>query len=279
MADIEEKLAKSLTAESTEIIPFLPYLLQDLWELGSSPKDIIDLISRHITVAEETRVLDLACGKGAVGVSLARDLGCKVTGIDIMPEFIDFAKQKAVEHRVENLCDFKIGDINEAVKVEKGYDMVILGAAGDVLGNPEEAIRKLKGTVIVNGHILIDDVYGKDDSDARYLTREKWLTFFQKGSVKLLDEKFNQEDELNKINEKQQSFIVRRARELKDKHPEKTHLFESYVRSQQAECDELENEISGVTLLLQAINSPAKNWKVNVLKNGGCLSRSKTKLP
>lgn len=42
MSNVEEKLAKSLTAESTELIPYLPYLLQDLWELGSSPKDIIE---------------------------------------------------------------------------------------------------------------------------------------------------------------------------------------------------------------------------------------------
>jgi len=34
MLDVKEKLAKSLTAETTELIPYLPYLLQDLWELG-----------------------------------------------------------------------------------------------------------------------------------------------------------------------------------------------------------------------------------------------------
>jgi hypothetical protein len=30
-------------------------------------------------------------------------------------------------------------------------------------------------------------------------------------------------------------------------------LFDSYVQSQQAECDELENEILGVTMLLKVI--------------------------
>jgi len=60
MQTVEEKLAKSLTAESTELIPYLPYLLQDLWELGSSPKDILDMITKHINVSDETRVLDLA---------------------------------------------------------------------------------------------------------------------------------------------------------------------------------------------------------------------------
>lgn len=30
------KLAASLTAETTDLLPFLPYLLQDFWELGSA---------------------------------------------------------------------------------------------------------------------------------------------------------------------------------------------------------------------------------------------------
>lgn len=63
--------------------------------------------------------------------------------------------------------------------------------------------------------------------------------FFQKAGVKLVDERFNEEDALKSLNDEQQSFIVRRANELKDKYLKKTQLFESYIRSQQAECDEL----------------------------------------
>ncbi len=253
MSNVEEKLAKSLTAESTELIPYLPYLLQDLWELGSSPRDIVDMTKKHIQVSKNTKVLDLACGKGAVSVHVAKALGCMIRGIDIIPEFIDFANKKAQEYGVENLCEFKVGDINEAVKVEKDYDVVILGAVGDVLGNPEETIQMLKSTVKNEGYIFIDDAYGNDDSDVRYLTREKWLIFFQNAGVKLLDERFIEEDEMKSINDEQQSFIAMRANQLKERYPEKAYLFESYIKSQQAECDELENEISVVTMLLQSI--------------------------
>lgn len=251
MSNVEEKLAKSLTAESVELIPYLPYLLQDLWELGSSPKVIIDLILKHIPVSEKTRVLDLACGKGAVSIQVARALGCKVRGIDIIPEFINYADQKAQEYGVENLCEFKVRDINEAVAVNKGYDIVILGAAGDVLGNPEETIKKLKSTVKSGGYILIDDAYGNDISDVRYPTRNEWLLFFQNAGVKLLNERFNEVDEITSINDEQQPLIAKRADELKVKHPDKAHLFDSYVKSQLAECDELENELTAVTMLLK----------------------------
>ncbi|UNC90820.1 class I SAM-dependent methyltransferase [Candidatus Contubernalis alkaliaceticus] len=253
MSNVEEKLAMSLTAESTELIPYLPYLLQDLWELGSSPKDIIYMVSKHINTSNKTKVLDLACGKGAVSIHLAKDLGCKVKGIDIISEFIVFADKKAQEYGVETCCEFTVGDINVAVENEKDYDIVILGAVGNVLGSPEETLIKLKSTVKNSGYIFIDDVYGKDDSDIRYPTRAKWLMIFQNSGLRLIDEKLIDDDELRSINVEQQAFILRRANELKKIHPEKASLFESYVQSQQAECDELENEISGVTMLLQVV--------------------------
>jgi len=53
------------------------------------------------------------------------------------------------------LCDFKIGDINEAVNIENNYDVVILGAVGDVLGTPEETIQKLKSTIKNGGTYLL----------------------------------------------------------------------------------------------------------------------------
>ena len=56
----------------------------------------------------------------------------------------------------DDLCEFLTGDINEAVAAEKNYDIVIFGAAGNVLGNPEETMRKLSRTVKNGGFLLID---------------------------------------------------------------------------------------------------------------------------
>lgn len=251
---VEEKLAQSLTAESIELIPYLPYLLQDLWELGSSPEDMLEMITKHLRVSAETQALDLGCGKGAVSVNLAKELGCKVKGIDLIPEFIAFAVDKAQEFGVGELCEFAVGDITAAVQTEKGYDLVILGAVGDVLGNTEETITLLKNTVKKGGYIIIDDAYGNDETNPRYPTREGWLTVFNRTGVRLIDEKVIEDEELVSLNNQQQALIGKRANELKRKFPEKAHLFDGYLRSQQAECAALEKEISGVTLLLQVID-------------------------
>ncbi|MBE0700808.1 MAG: class I SAM-dependent methyltransferase [Acholeplasmataceae bacterium] len=251
MSKIEEKLAKSLTADTIELIPYLPYLLQDLWELGSSPNDMVHLISKHILVTNETKVLDLACGKGAVSIHIAKTFGCHVKGVDIMPEFIEDAIRKAKEYGVEAICEFVVADINISVEIEKDFDVVILGAVGEVLGNPEETLHKLSATIKTDGYVLLDDGYAISESDAANLTKNKYLKQIKKAGFQLIEDLLVNEAEFIDVVEEQMEKLSIRTNELKKKHPKHAHLFDQYLKSQLAEIDELENDLIGVTMLLK----------------------------
>lgn len=252
----QEKLAKSLTAESIELLPFLPYLLQDIWELGSSPDDMIYLIKKHMILNENTKFLDLACGKGAVSIKIAKEFNVKIKGIDIVPEFINYAHKKATDMGVASLCQFSIGNIYQAITGERDYDCVIYGAVGDVLGTPEDVILKLKDTLKTNGFIIYDDAYLKDAETKNikfehdYLTYQQWMSVFDKTGVKLVDRIVSGLDEEN-VNDENTRLISIRADELSVEYPEKRKLFDSYVQSQINECDDLENSIVGITWLLE----------------------------
>jgi len=248
---VEEKLAKSLTAEDTRLIEFLPYLLQDLWDLGSSPEDIEKLLSEYTDVTKESKILDLACGKGAVSINLAEKFSCKVTGIDIIEDFVEYAKQKAKEHNVDKFCKFITGDANVLVKSQNKFDVVVFGAVGDVLGNPEETIIKLSNTIKPGGYIVIDDAYGIPGNELDYPTKKDWTNLIDKLGMKLVAEKIAAPEEIAKINNCQQPLIAKRAEELKLKHPEKKELFDKYVKSQLQECEEIENDLICVTMLLK----------------------------
>jgi SAM-dependent methyltransferase len=259
--ETKEALATSLTAETTELLPFLPYLLQDFWELGSEPEVMINLIKKHVPLSPETRVLDLACGKGAVSVKIAEQLHVKVKRIDILPEFVEFAGQKADEHHVADLCEFIVGDINESINNEKDYDVVIFGAAGIVLGAPAEMIRKLKSVINPGGYILIDEGYLPDNvrqSDIKcnsyeLLTEKRWAVLFKEAELELIEtvSDTNNETPASGDSDTGMAFITARAKELTLKHPDKKDLFEGYVRGQQNEYDDIENTILCVTWMLR----------------------------
>ncbi len=256
--ETSRKLAASLTAETAELLPYLPYLLQDLWMLGSSPADMIRLLEKHMLMSKNAKVLDLGCGKGAVAIPIAARLRVSVKGIDLMPDFVSYAIEKAKAFDVSTLCTFVVGDINEAVERESGYDCAILGALGDVLGTPEETLVKLRRTIKPGGCVLLDDAYLREsvkNSDIRYknyeyLTYAQWMEAFKKTGFTLLEAMPNIEN----VNTDEGIVpIQQRARELIAQHPEKKALFEGYIQSQINECNDLENSVMGITWILRAI--------------------------
>lgn len=254
--DLEEKLAKSLTAENTSLLPFLPYLLQDLWGLGSNPLDMIKLMKNNVKDIEKMRVLDLACGKGEAAIKIAETLKAKVQGVDIIPEFIEFSEMKALERGVSDYCYFIVGDINKTVLEEKDYDCSILGAVGDVLGNPKETILKIKKTIKPCGYMIIDDAYLDCEATAQmnnpnyeYMTYDQWQEVFEETGMVVVDYIRNNSD--NEQNDSNTQKIITRAMELIKLYPQHKKLFEDYIESQKSECEDLENNLIGVTWLLK----------------------------
>ena len=48
MKSVEESAVAALDGTDIGIYPFLPYILQDLWEIGSDPLIIIQAIEKHM---------------------------------------------------------------------------------------------------------------------------------------------------------------------------------------------------------------------------------------
>jgi len=265
--ETDEQLAASLSAETTDLLPFLPYILQDFWELGSDPEIMCALIQKHVKLSPETMVLDLACGKGAVSVRIAERFQTRVKGIDLLPEFIEYAKQKAREHNVVDLCEFIVEDINEAVNIEEDYDVVVFGAAGAVLGPPADMLRKLKSVIKTGGYILIDECYLPDNvkqsevkckNHYEFLTGNQWAVLFQETGLELVDTDFGESNTTPASGDSYtgMAFITTRANELIAKYPDKKEIFEGYIRNQQNEYDDLENTLVCVTWILRKNITP-----------------------
>lgn len=254
--ETQKRLAESLTAESTDIIPFLPYLLQDFWSLGCEPEEMISLLRGFTDFGPYCRLLDLACGKGAAAIHITKEFGCTAKGIDITPEFVAEAEEKATEYGVAHRCSFVTGDVNEAVFSERGYDLVIWGAAGDLLGDYPRTLACIANTVKSGSYILFDDGYISDNQQKLrfhhdYLTLDKWRQAFRENNLTVVAcKEFVSEIDPSAYGE-DLGNICRRAKELIMRFPDKERLFSDYARSQQAEYEDLQDGFTGALWLLQ----------------------------
>ena len=73
--------------------------------------------SEYVGATGDETVLDLYCGAGTIGLSMAKSVE-KVIGVEIIPEAILDAKENAKRNNIEN-CEFYCGDAKDAVKILK----------------------------------------------------------------------------------------------------------------------------------------------------------------
>lgn len=78
---------------------------------------LYDKASEYVGATGNETVLDLYCGAGTIGLSMA-DKVKKVIGVEIIPEAVEDAKENAKRNSIEN-CEFYCGDAKDAVKILK----------------------------------------------------------------------------------------------------------------------------------------------------------------
>jgi ubiquinone/menaquinone biosynthesis C-methylase UbiE len=128
----------------------------------------LELLSR-VAGAEPLRVLDVGCGTGFVALRFA-ELGHTVTGIDLSPQMIERAREKAdAEGRP---IDFRVGDATKLPLADASYDVVV---ARHVIWNLPEPRRGLEEWLRVlrpGGRlVLVEGKWADNEAAARAQAR------------------------------------------------------------------------------------------------------------
>lgn len=117
----------------------------------------LDLIGRVLDMNEETRLLDLACGKGEMLARWAQAYGMRGVGVDISDVFIEAARERAYLMDVGDKVTLVVGDAAVYPEPHHEFDIVVcLGATwiGDGLAGTIDLMRqalKQRGGVLVIG--------------------------------------------------------------------------------------------------------------------------------
>jgi cyclopropane fatty-acyl-phospholipid synthase-like methyltransferase len=150
-----QQVASALDA-SPRLVPFLPELLADLWDLGSSPRLVSGWLGALGLPTGSTSVLDLGCGKGAVSLTLARDLDFRARGVDLFEPFVREARGRAAEWGLSGQCRFETGDLRVVARSTTGHDVVVYASVG-VLGPLDECVATLRQCVREGGFMVVDE--------------------------------------------------------------------------------------------------------------------------
>ncbi len=87
---------------------------QSLAPYVPTPEDVVERMLELAQVTRKDVVFDLGCGDGRIPIAAARKYGARGVGIDIDPRRIEESRANARAAGVEQLVEFRLGDVLEA---------------------------------------------------------------------------------------------------------------------------------------------------------------------
>lgn len=252
MKSITDSIALSMDCDSIELVPYLPYILQDFHEVGSHAESLLRIVN-ELKPDRKINVLDLGCGKGAVLCTIAEKIDSTCLGIDAIEPFIQYANKYKNQRNIKN-CDFVVGDIRNLQDIKSSYDFIIMGSIGPIFESYTIAMESLKNILQDDGCILLDDGY-MENGKKHAVTLEKEELFVQinKAGMYIEREYTGKDICLADEFEGQLDKIKVRCNELIEKYPEGEILFRKYIEKQEVEYSALENEITCSTMVIRKL--------------------------
>lgn len=136
------------------------------------------LLGRRLGLGRDSRVLDIASGRGGPALLLAREHGCAWHGIEVSPDFHAVAVERAAEAGLEDRVKFELGDGAAATFEPESYDAAVCLGASFVYGGLADTVDALAPAVRPGGHVVVGEPYWRglplpDDDENR---KEAWTT-------------------------------------------------------------------------------------------------------
>ena len=120
-------------------------------------------------VAGAKNILEAATGTGLISLDLS-DSVSTITALDLSPEMIKIAKEKAMLQGVNNI-DFQISDICEMNLPDHCFDAVIASNVLHLLFEPNMAMQEIKRVVNPDGKIIIPTYCHGENMKSHFFSR------------------------------------------------------------------------------------------------------------
>ena len=90
--------------------------------LEDAQNNKIQHIIKKLNIQSNQKVLDIGCGWGSLAIDIAKSKNCKVTGITLSQNQLDYCLKKAKELNLENQVTFKLMDYRE---LDEKFDRIV----------------------------------------------------------------------------------------------------------------------------------------------------------
>jgi SAM-dependent methyltransferase len=119
----------------------------------------IRLLGERLRLGPESRVLDIACGRGGPALVLALAFGCRIVGVERSPEFANVARERVSDAGLEDLVEIVEGDAREYGPEPQAWDVALCLGATFVWDGLDGTLAALMPAVRPGGYVVVGEPY------------------------------------------------------------------------------------------------------------------------
>lgn len=150
-------------------------------------------------LGEGSYVLDVGCGAGVTPCYLARQHGCRVVGVDILPAMVQRCRERAAREQVADQARFLVADAQALPFRDSLFDAVITESATAFPEDKERALREYARVTKPGGHVGLNEstwlkmppppevvAWASQDvgANVKPLTSDEWRALLQGAGLK-----------------------------------------------------------------------------------------------
>jgi SAM-dependent methyltransferase len=121
---------------------------------GVVAAEAIGEIARELRLGPGDTLLDLACGRGAYGLLVARDAGARVTGVDFSAQAVREAREQASRLWADE-AEFLVGDLTDSGLPDASVDAVLCTDAIQFPDEPAAAYAEIRRVTRPGGRVVL----------------------------------------------------------------------------------------------------------------------------
>jgi SAM-dependent methyltransferase len=137
---------------------------------GTVPAEAIPELAEALRLRPGSMLLDLACGRGAYGLLIARQAGTALIGVDFSAQALAEAREQAVRMGVSN-ASFRIGDLTATRLADASVEAVLCTDAIQFPDEPASAYEEIRRVLKPGGRAALTCWEPLDHNDERLSPR------------------------------------------------------------------------------------------------------------